>query len=185
MTEEEKQLHIRIPKDVYTKLKVKCAYDEISIQDYLLGLIQSAMNNNDGEGRSLLIVDDEPIVRDSLTDSLKDAHEVVAVGSAEEAICLLGKRDFDFVVTDVRLPGKSGVELVREIKEMKPYVMSVVITAYPSVELAVEAMKQGAVDYLVKPVSAGDLARVIEKFPKRIYGRGATTVPNLTAGIAS
>jgi len=185
MTDEEKQLHIRIPKEIYTKLKVKCAYREISIQDYLLGLIHEDMRNNDAQGPSLLIVDDEPIVRESLVDSLKDTHDVAAVGSAEEALDLLTKRDFDMVVTDVRLPGRSGVELVREIEGMKPYIMSVVITAYPSVEFAVEVMKHGAVDYLVKPVSADDLLKVINKYFKRTDGKGVMTAPDLTAEITS
>jgi DNA-binding NtrC family response regulator len=182
MTDEEKQLHIRIPRDVYTKLKIKCAYQGISIQDYLSNMIQQGMNGK-AERRSLLIVDDEPIVRDALVDSIKETHDVTAVGSAEEALELLAKQDFDIVITDMRLPGKSGVELVREIKELKPYVVSVVITAYPSVELAVEAMKQGAVDYLVKPVSVDDLARVLERFGKRKEERGASA-SDLTAEVA-
>ncbi len=178
MSDEEKQLHVRIPKDIYTKLKIKCAYEEISIQDYLQRLIENAMNGNQGEGLSLLIVDDEAIVRESLVDSMRDGHEVAAAESAEEALELLAERDFDVVITDVRLPGMNGVELVSEIKMRKPYVKSIVITAYPSVELAVEAMKQGAIDYLVKPVSSDDLARVLERLDKTKDERGANTAPS-------
>jgi len=183
MTDEDKQLHVRIPRELYMKLKVKCAYEGTSIQDYLLGLIIDGIGANGGHGPSLLIVDDESIVREALRDSLKDSHEVVEVGTAEDALSLLSKRDFDMVVTDVRLPGKSGVELVKEIRETKPYITSVVITAYPSVELAVEAMKQGAVDYLVKPVSADDLKKIVERFRIRKEEKGATT-SGLTAEVA-
>ncbi len=179
MSDEEKQLHVRIPKDIYTRLKIKCAYEEISIQDYLARLIQNAMNSSQGDGLSLLIVDDEAIVRESLVDSMRDRHEVAAAGTAEEALKLLEERDFDVVITDVRLPGMSGVELVSEIRERKPYIKSIVITAYPSVELAVEAMKQGAIDYMVKPVSSDDLARVLERLDKTKDERGVNAAPSL------
>ena len=64
---------------------------------------------------------------------------------------------------DVRLPGKNGLKVLREVKEVKPHIKSIVITAYPSVELAVEAMKVGAVDYLIKPVVPDDLERLIRQ----------------------
>jgi two-component system response regulator HydG len=62
---------------------------------------------------------------------------------------------------DVRLPGKSGIEVIKEVKFAKPYIRSIVITAFPSVELAVDAMKHGAVDYLVKPIRFDDLENLI------------------------
>jgi len=182
MTDEEKQLHVRIPKETYMKLKIKCAYQEVSIQDYIIDLIQNSMEMHQGEGLSVLIVEDEAIVRDSLRDSLKDSHEVSAVGSAEEALDLVKQRDFDVMVADVRLPGMSGIQLVREVREAKPYIMPVIVTAYPSVELAVDAMKQGAVDYLVKPVSVNDLEKLFEKFRKRKHGRDVTAASGLAAG---
>ena len=184
MTEEEKQLHVRIPKETYMKLKVKCAYQEVSIQDFIIGLIHDSMEIGHGDGVSVLIVEDETIVRDSLRDSLKDSHEVAAVGSAEEALELLRRQDFDVLVADVRLPGMSGVQLVKEVKEAKPYIMPVVVTAFPSVELAVDAMKQGAVDYLVKPVSVSDLERLFEKFRKRKDGRDLPDASRLAEGPA-
>lgn len=161
MIDEGKQLHIKVAKDLYTKLKVRCAYEGISIQDHLIRLIRESMGQHRAHGGSLLIVEDEAILRESLKDSLKDAHAVVTAGAADEALDLIRKQDFDIVITDVRLPGKNGLELIKEVKEMKPYIKSIVITAYPSVELAVETMKQGAVDYLTKPVRAEDLERLI------------------------
>ena len=160
---EDRQIHIRLPKELYTKLKVRCAYGETSIQDFIVSLVRSSMDGRRDRWPSILIVEDEEILRDSLRDSLSDAHDVEAVGSGEDALALVKDRNFDVVLTDVRLPGMSGVELIRLIKESKPPVVCVVITAYPSVELAVDAMKQGAFDYLVKPVTADALERVFDK----------------------
>jgi DNA-binding NtrC family response regulator len=173
MPEREKQLHVRISKEIYTKLKIKCAYQEISIQDYIVGLIRSNMETQPGENVSVLIVEDEAIVRESLKDSLKDSHDVAAVGSAEEALELVKQQDFDVIVTDVRLPGMNGVQLVKEIKGTKPYIAMVIITAYPSVELAVDAIKQGAVDYLVKPVNVDDLERLFATVKRTREGKSA------------
>jgi len=182
MSEQERQLHVRIPKDIYTKLKIKCAYLEISIQDYIVSLIRGSMDAQPGENISVLIVEDEEIVRDSLKDSLKDSHEVVAVGSAEEALDMVRQRDFDVIVADIRLPGMNGVQLVKEVKATKPYIVMVIITAYPSVELAVDAIKQGAADYLVKPVKIDDLERLFEKVKRMKEGTGAAVHLKLAGG---
>jgi len=161
MDAEKRQLHLRIPEDEYRKLKVKCAYDGVSMLDYIVKLIAESMGEHPAKGGSLLIVEDEAIVRESLKDSLKDAHVVTTVETGEEALELIKKRDFDILIVDVRLPGKTGIEVIREVKQAKPYIRSIVITAFPSVELAVEAMKQGAVDYLVKPIRFDELENLI------------------------
>ena len=161
MNIKNKQIHLRIPEEDYRKLKVKCAYEGTSMQDYIVKLISESMGEHPAKGGSLLIVEDEAIVRESLKDSLKDEHVVTTAENGEEALELIKKRDFDIMVVDVRLPGKSGIEVIREVKQEKPYIRSIVITAFPSVELAVEAMKQGAVDYLVKPIRVDDLEKLI------------------------
>lgn len=158
---EGKQVHIRLPVDLFTKLKVKCAYEGTSLQDYIVTAIAGSMGENLVGKGSILIVDDETILRDSLRDALKDTHNVTTAGTGQEALDLIRKQDFDVLIVDLRLPDKSGLEIVREVKETKPYINSVVITAYPTIELAVQAMKQGAVDYLVKPVGVDDLLEVV------------------------
>lgn len=159
----KKQLHIMLPLEFYRKLKVKCTYSDESIQDYVTRLIAESLGENSLEGGSLLIVEDEAVLRESLKDWLGSAHQVQVAATGEEASELISKADFDIVITDVRLPGKSGLDLVREIKAIKPYVKSVVITAYPSVELAVEAMKEGAIDYLAKPVEPEKLEEIVQR----------------------
>ena len=114
--------------------------------------------------KPILIVDDEPIVRESIRDWLKDAgYQVETAESGEEALQMIEKQDFSVMILDVRLPGKTGIKVLREVKALKPQIKSIVITAYPTVELADEAMKLGAVDYLIKPVAPDDLERLIRE----------------------
>jgi len=161
MNEGTKQIHIRIADDLYKKLKVRCIYEDTSIQDYILKLIAESMGQHYGVEGSILIVEDEAIVRESLKDWLKDIYQVATAETGEEALELIAKKNFDILIVDVRLPEKSGLEVIKEVKEIRPNIKCIVITAYPSVELAVEAMKLGAVDYLVKPVAPERLEELI------------------------
>ncbi|MDH5695853.1 MAG: response regulator [Dehalococcoidia bacterium] len=113
---------------------------------------------------SVLIVDDEPIVRESLRDWLEDAgYQVVTAESGEEALEMIEKQDFSVMVVDIRLPGKTGIKVLKEVKAVKPHIKSIIITAYPSAETADEAKKLGVVDYLIKPVAPDDLERLIRE----------------------
>ena len=163
MDTEGKQVHIRIPKELFTRLKVKCAFEGISIQEYVISLINDKMGQNKPVKGSILIVDDEAIVREALRDALKINHNVSIVKTGEEAIDLIKKHDFDILIVDVRLPGKSGLEVVNEARTINPYIRSIVITAYPSVELSVQAMKQGAVDFITKPVGINELEKLVNE----------------------
>jgi DNA-binding NtrC family response regulator len=112
--------------------------------------------------KPILIVDDEPIVRESIRDWLEDAgYQVATADSGEDALRMIEKQDFQVLVLDVRLPGKTGLQILKEIKVLKPQIKSIIITAYPSAELAVEAMKLGAVDYLIKPIAPDELEKLI------------------------
>ena len=114
--------------------------------------------------KPVLIVDDEAIVRESIRDWLKDAgYQVYTAETGEEALNLIEKQDFGIIVLDVRLPGKTGIKVLSEVKQQKPQIKSIVITAYPSAELAAEAMKLGAADYLIKPVNPDDLEKLIHE----------------------
>ena len=158
-----KQLHVRIPEGTYKKLKMRCVSEDISMQEYLAKLIAQSLGEYPDEEKAVLIVDDEAIVRESLKDWLKDAYQVTTAETGEEALELIEKQDFDILIVDVRLPGKSGIQVLKEVKEIKPRIKSIFITAYPSAELAVEAMKLGAVDYLIKPVTPDDLEKLIQE----------------------
>ncbi len=111
---------------------------------------------------SVLIVDDEAIVRESIKDWLQDiGYEATTAESGEEALEMMKKQDFAVVILDIRLPGKTGLEVLKEIKGVKPGIKSIIITAYPSEESASEARKLGVIDYLIKPIIPENLDSLI------------------------
>jgi DNA-binding NtrC family response regulator len=114
--------------------------------------------------RRILLVEDDEIFLRPLHRTLEVAgYDVVSVPSGEEAIDLLKGDDPDLVLTDKRLPGMDGVELVRRLKAEHPHLAIVVMTAYGTIESAVEAMRLGATDYLVKPFEVPELLMVIRQ----------------------
>lgn len=159
---EKAQLHVRIPKDVYKKLKVKCVYNDSSLQEYLANLITESVGESSAKEKSVLIVDGEPIVRKSLKDWLKDNYKVATAETGEEAVRLMKRQDFDILIVDCETTWENCIVVLREAKAIKPHIRSIVITAsYASVELAVEAMKLGAVDFLIKPITPKTLEKLI------------------------
>ena len=112
--------------------------------------------------KPILIVEDETITREALRDWLIDGgYKVETAEAGEEALEAIAERDFGFVILDLKLPGKDGIEVLREAKEKSPQLKGVIITAYPSVETAVEATKEGALDYLPKPFDLNQLEKII------------------------
>jgi DNA-binding NtrC family response regulator len=118
---------------------------------------------------TILVVDDEQPFCDVLCGVLgKEGHDVTGVGSAEEAQQRLGEGAFDLVICDLRLPGMSGLELLRHLRETAPGVGFMMITAYGDVETAVEAVKLGAVDYLTKPFLFDDIVLRINRLLEHV-----------------
>ena len=116
------------------------------------------------EWGAILVVDDDPDMREMVYDMLKDrGHQVTTAGSGQEALRALGEEDYAVVLTDLRMKGMQGLELLTEIKRLYPGLNVILMTAFGSVETAVEAMKHGASDYLTKPVKKDELVRVIER----------------------
>ena len=114
--------------------------------------------------KPILIVEDEAIMRESLRDWLTDGgYQVETAEDGEEALQTIAERDFDIVILDLRLPGKDGIEVLREAKEKRPQLKGIIITAYPSVETAVGAMREGAIDYLPKPFDLNDLEKLVRE----------------------
>lgn len=110
------------------------------------------------------MVDDVPSITLAIETKLRrDGYECVVRHTAEEALETLRRERFDLVITDVRLPGMRGIELLRAVKEREPGLPVIVMTAYPEVTLAIEAMKLGADDYLLKPFEIGDLSFSVER----------------------
>lgn len=112
--------------------------------------------------KPILIVDDEPIVRESLRDWLQDAgYKVMTAETGEQALELLATQDFSVLILDIRLPGRTGIAVLKEVKEKKPDTKAIIITAYPTSDLTAEALKLGAMDCLVKPIVPDDLERLV------------------------
>jgi len=110
------------------------------------------------------VIDDQALMRDSVSATLKSQdHKVYSFESAHDALTNIRQRSFDVVVTDLRLPGMDGVELLREMRRLGIDVPVVLMTAYASVPTAVEAMKLGAFDYIQKPFNPEELAILIER----------------------
>ena len=106
----------------------------------------------DGDPLQILLVEDEPTIALTLGDDLEgEGHDVVHTADGKEAIRLLGERSFDCVITDVRLPGADGLEVLRAAKRARPSTEVLMMTAYATVEHAVAAMREGADDYIQKP----------------------------------
>jgi DNA-binding NtrC family response regulator len=112
----------------------------------------------------ILIVDDELIMRESLAGWLeRDGHAVQTAASGEEAMEKLKQTHFDIFLVDIKMEGMSGLEVLRRIKESDPDAEVVMITAYGSIPSAIEAMKDGAYDYMLKPFDPNELGVLIEK----------------------
>jgi DNA-binding NtrC family response regulator len=112
----------------------------------------------------VLVVDDDKAVRAALRVNLEKAGlDVRLASTAEEALRVLHDHPMDIVLTDVKMPGASGLELLREVKSRWPDIQVVVMTGQGTVEDAVRAMKHGAADYIIKPVSKEELLVVLDK----------------------
>ncbi|MFZ2448028.1 MAG: sigma-54 dependent transcriptional regulator [Syntrophobacteraceae bacterium] len=116
----------------------------------------------------ILIVDDELIVRESLVGWLQRAgHAVHAASGGHEAIEMMGRNDYDLVFLDIRMPDLGGLDVLKNIKLAHPHILAVMITAHGSVETAIEAMKTGADDFLIKPFEPEQLKLLVEKLLKQ------------------
>jgi two-component system response regulator PilR (NtrC family) len=112
----------------------------------------------------VLVVDDERGMRDFLEIFFRrEGMEVTTATSLAEARALLEADDFDLVMTDVQMPGGSGIELLRSVKEAAPETVVIVMTAFATTETAIEAMKEGAYDYLTKPFKIDEVRLVVSK----------------------
>jgi DNA-binding NtrC family response regulator len=110
----------------------------------------------------ILIVDDERIVRESLNKwFLEDGYKVSTAESAVDALAKLTIDNYDLAFIDIKMPGMDGLELQRRIKEIDKQLAVIIITAFSSVESAVQALKEGAYDYVTKPIDPDELSHIV------------------------
>ena len=112
---------------------------------------------------SVLIVDDEKHTREGLQQALAETYDVSVAASADEAFNLLDAQPFDIVLTDLRMPGKSGLKVIDKALALSNRPAVLMMTAYGNIETAVEAMKRGAVDFLTKPVNIERLEVLMQR----------------------
>ncbi len=106
----------------------------------------------------ILVVDDEQVIREPVRLLLeRDGYQVVAVDSGEAALRAIAEQEFDVALIDLKMPGIDGMQVLAELRRRWPATPAVVLTAYASLETAVQAVRQGAHDYLVKPCRTIDL----------------------------
>ncbi|MFA7061467.1 MAG: sigma-54 dependent transcriptional regulator [Pedobacter sp.] len=118
---------------------------------------------------SILIVDDEKGQRDILNVILKkEGYDVIDVPGVREALCQLDKREFDLILTDLKMQGQSGLDLLEKVLTDDPRQCVILMTAHGTVDSAVEAMKKGAFDYLEKPLERDDLILTLRRAFERI-----------------
>ncbi len=112
----------------------------------------------------LLIVDDQEMMRDSLAATLaREGHEVVAAGDGTLALQRLTAARFDLLISDLKMPKMTGIELLAEAKKVRPEMPVVLMTAFATVQTAVEAMKLGAYDYIQKPFDGDEIKLLIDR----------------------
>jgi two-component system response regulator PilR (NtrC family) len=112
---------------------------------------------------TVLIAEDEDGVRDSLVQVLQEeGYEVVSCADGDGAIAALSAREFDVVISDVRMPGADGLAVLRQAREVAPQTLVLLMTAHATVDTAIEALRGGAQDYLLKPVMFDDLLHKVE-----------------------
>jgi len=112
----------------------------------------------------IMVVDDEPLMRVTIQDALAgEGYEAVAVETGEKGVALLHKEHWDVLITDLRLPDREGIQILKEAKSLDPQTDVILITAYGSIDSAVTAMKEGASDYLTKPFSMDELLLIVKR----------------------
>jgi two-component system response regulator RegA len=121
------------------------------------------MSPPEREGRSILIADDDDVFRTRLGKAFQDrGFEVHAAPDADEAVALARQESPEFAIVDLRMPGASGLELVRELHAIDPASVIVMLTGYGSIATAVEAVRAGALHYLTKPVDIDQILAIFE-----------------------
>jgi response regulator RpfG family c-di-GMP phosphodiesterase len=145
------------------------------------------------ERARILVVDDEQIIREILSEFLSmEGYVVRSVESGERALTELRLRPYDLVISDLKMPGISGIDLLEKIREENIDVLCIIMTGFGTVETALEAMKKGAYDYILKPFKVDSVMRVVERGLDRqrlqtenIQLREALTIYRVSEAIAT
>src|SRR4030065_130749 len=111
----------------------------------------------------ILVVDDMVGPREALRMILKNKHQVITAEDGGKALDLINNNDFYVAIIDIKMAGMDGLQLLKKIKEIKPDIEVILMTAYASVDTAKNALRYGALDYLIKPFDHKDVIEIVEK----------------------
>jgi len=118
---------------------------------------------NEMRRRNILIVEDEVKMRRILEVNLRDKYDVLLANNGDDALNIIKGNDVNLILTDMKMPGKDGISLLHDVKEFSPDIPVILITAYGTIESAVQAIKEGAYDYILKPLKMDEIEVVVEK----------------------
>ena len=122
---------------------------------------------------TILVVDDDKNTRDGLERALRRRYDVVLAEHGERALAILAAQHVDIILSDVRMPGMDGLTLLQRALAHRPNVICILLTAYGNVEVAVEAMKRGAYDFLTKPFDdLADVSTVVQRAAEKVVVQG-------------
>jgi DNA-binding NtrC family response regulator len=113
--------------------------------------------------RLLIVEDEDTLCRSLRRVFVKEGYEVDMADSAENAFALLEEKTYDLIITDIILPGISGIELLSKYRKQNPSQKVIIITAFASLSTAVEAIKAGACDFIIKPLMHDEMKRAVRK----------------------
>src|SRR4030043_950964 len=113
--------------------------------------------------QTLLIVDDDKSIRYSLKRMMENHYAILTAQNGEEALTRFRENHPDLVIMDIKMPGRSGIEILREMKSIDPKSLVIIMTAYGTTETAIEAMKYGAFDYILKPFPIPQMKELVQK----------------------
>jgi putative two-component system response regulator len=121
------------------------------------------MQDLQNEKKSILIIDDEEVIQSILFELLNPVHECVLVSSAEEALKVLRQRKFHLVMSDICLSGMSGIEMMPDLQELAPDTVVIMISGMQTVESAIQALRAGVFDYIMKPFDLNQVEVVVDR----------------------
>jgi response regulator RpfG family c-di-GMP phosphodiesterase len=121
------------------------------------------MPRRDDKVASILVVDDEPEINNVLCDLLNGQYRCESAGSAEEALALLHEQSFNLVISDITMSGMSGLEMVPHVQAVSPQTVVVLVSGAQTIESAIEAIRAGAFDYIMKPFDLRQVEAVVER----------------------
>jgi CheY-like chemotaxis protein len=146
-------------------------YDQHNIEEIKRNIERQKMQDVGNRSNLILVVDDDPSILQVMSQLLKTAgYEVITAATGEEAVQLHTERLPGLTFLDVKLKGKSGIDVFREIRGADPQATVIILTGYPKIEDTVQVIKEGAYNYLTKPIKTDELLEMVQE----VLGEPAT-----------